>query len=350
MPRWPPGRVLVIRPGGIGDAVLLLPSLRVLRERFPSAEIDVLAEARNAEIFTFCEPVTTIFLYHRVRDLIRVFRQSYDLVIDTEQWHRLSAVVAFLTRAPVRVGFATNDRARLFSHRVPYDQETYEVLSFLQLLGSVTGQTTLFDQEAPFVAVSPRYVDPIRSRPLVVISPGASIREKMWGGERFAELAARLVEEDCVVTVVGSEAERKQARLISSSWGTSIIDLVGQLSLQEVAAVLAGADALVTPDSGLLHLAYAVGTPTVALFGASNPKKWAPRGRNHRTLSTELPCSPCSAFGYTPPCAIGIECLRRILVEDVLNATLEVIAQGRPRIQPDTRGESSARVRSVVTL
>jgi lipopolysaccharide heptosyltransferase II len=332
--------VLIIRPGGIGDAVLLIPALRVLKERFPLAQIDVLAETRNAEIFTLCEAVTRIFLYHRVRDLARVLLQSYDLVIDTEQWHRLSAVVAFLTRAPVRAGFVTNERARLFSHCVPYDQCAYEVSSFLRLVESVTGEPIRMDQEVPFIVASPRRLDQNRSRPTVVLSPGASIPEKRWGDQRFAELAARLTSHGCAVAVVGGNAERKQARRVCFGGSPNVTDLTGRLSLREVAALLAGADVLVTPDSGLLHLASAVGTATVSLFGASNKEKWAPKGREHRILSAELPCSPCSAFGYTPRCPIDIECLRQISVEDVLTAILELLAQQQLRRPPGSRAES----------
>lgn len=349
-PALPPSRVLVVRPGGIGDAVLLIPALSALKRRFPRAEIDVLAEARNAEVFTLCEAVTTIFLYHHVSDLIRLFRRSYDLVIDTEQWHRLSAVFAYFTRAPIRVGFATNERARLFTHCVPYERNTYEVLSFLRLFESVTGQWASVDEDEPFISPAPRYIEQGRSRPTVVVAPGASIPEKRWEDGRFADLVTRLVDEGCVVALVGGRTDRERGRLIRSSSGRNIVDFSGHLSLREVAAVLAGADALVTVDSGMMHLAYAVGTPTVALFGASNREKWAPRSRNHRILSAGLPCSPCSAFGYTPPCPIGVECLRRISVDDALAATLDVTAQGRARRKYDMPQETGAAVKSVVAL
>ncbi len=345
-----PARILVIRPGGIGDAVLLAPAISALRGAFPDSSIEVLAERRNAGVFDLIPGVDRLYCYDRGVDLIRVLRRRYDVVIDTEQWHRLSAVVAALTRAPVRVGFSTNERARLLTHDVSYEHDTYEVLSFLRLVESVTRQRTAFAEEVPWISVSPRFVDDRRSHPTVLIFPGASVPERRWGSERFGELAERLVQHGCRVAVVGGQGDLDQSRVICSAGGPQVIDLVGALSLRDVAEVLAGANVLVTADSGLMHVAAAVGTPTVALFGAGIREKWAPRGSKHRVFSAGLSCSPCTKFGYTPPCPIDVECLRRISVGDVLTATLELIARGQLRRQQDERGESRAWTRSVVTM
>lgn len=317
-------RVLIIRPGGIGDAVLLVPALRVLRQRIPSAEIDVLAEARNAGVFALCDAVTAVLLYHRVTDLFRVMTRPYDVVIDTEQWHRLSAVLAFLTRSPVRVGFATNERARLFTHRVPYTQSSYEARSFLDLVVALTGRPDAVDPVVPYVSVqsSP---ERDRAQPSVVLFPGASVPERRWGSERFGDLARCLVQHGCHVTVVGGAGDVEQSRRICTAGGPQVSNCAGSLSLKAVAEIFAGSDVVVTADSGLMHLAVAVGAPTVSLFGAGIREKWAPRGERHRVLSAELPCSPCTRFGYTPPCPIGVECLRLISVDDVLAVTLDVI-------------------------
>ena len=122
--------ILVVRPGGIGDAVLLIPALSVLRESFPHAAIDILAERRNAGVFGMIPGLGRIYQYDRNFDLVSTIRNNYDLVIDTEQWHRLSAVAAFLVGAPLRAGFATNERQRLFTHKVPYSHDDYEIRSY----------------------------------------------------------------------------------------------------------------------------------------------------------------------------------------------------------------------------
>lgn len=326
--------ILLIRPGGIGDAVLTIPAIRALKGAFNAARIEVVAETRNAGVFSTCDVVAKTYCYDRFRDVLRTLSRSYDVVIDTEQWYRLSAVFAFLTRAAVRVGFATNERARLFTHRVPYAQATYEAESFLNLVAVLTDRPTTFDPSVPFIPIQPR-AGRAPSSPVVVLFPGASVPERRWGGERFGELAGRLVEDDLRVVVVGGEGDVAESRMICSIGGPQVSNLTGALSFKQVAEVLAGADVMVTADSGLMHLAVAVGTPTVALFGAGIREKWGPRGPAHRVLDARLPCSPCTAFGHTPPCPIGVECLRCISVDEVRAATLAIIRQASLRDQPE---------------
>jgi hypothetical protein len=127
------GRILVIRPGGIGDAVLLLPLLTALKTVHRSARITVLAERRNGAVFSLSESVSDLLLYDRPYDLLKAVRDTYDAVIDTEQWHHLSAVIARMTGAPMLIGFATNDRARMFTHPVAYSQDDHEYASFMRL-------------------------------------------------------------------------------------------------------------------------------------------------------------------------------------------------------------------------
>ena len=127
-------RVLFVRPGGIGDAVLLVPTIRSLCKAFPGVVVEVLAERRNSEVFQLCSDVDRTWCYDLPRELFAVLRGRYDIVIDTEQWHRLSAVLSRLCRARVTVGFATNERFRLFSHAVSYSHYEYEIQSFFRLL------------------------------------------------------------------------------------------------------------------------------------------------------------------------------------------------------------------------
>jgi ADP-heptose:LPS heptosyltransferase len=102
--------VLLIRPGGIGDAVLLIPAIILLKRAFPRAAIDILAEKRNSGVFALCPDVSAVYHYETPAEIFKTIRKSYDVVIDSEQWHRLSAVAARMTRAPMSIGFATNER------------------------------------------------------------------------------------------------------------------------------------------------------------------------------------------------------------------------------------------------
>jgi ADP-heptose:LPS heptosyltransferase len=312
--------ILIIRPGGIGDAALLAPLITALAKRYPAAVIDVVAEKRNAGVFCLIEGINTLFLYDRPADLRAIFRQKYDLVIDTEQWHRLSAVVSRLTGAPFSIGFATNERSRLFTQTVPYSHDQYEAQSFLNLLQPL-GIEINFNPETTFLKVpgeaSPEIENLSGKQPeteYVTIFPGASISERLWGTEKFRLLAARFRESGILPVVIGGKADEQAGEEIVAEGG---INFAGRTSLAGSAYLLANSRLLVSGDSGILHIAVGVGVPTVSLFGPGIAAKWAPIGDNNVVIDGKMPCSPCTRFGYTPKCPYQVRCMVDISVEDV---------------------------------
>jgi ADP-heptose:LPS heptosyltransferase len=115
-----PRNILVIRPGGIGDAVLLIPTISILRKTYPETTITILAEMRNSVVFSLSLAVDRILLYDSPGGLLQAIRGKYDVVMDSEQWHRLSAIVTRISKVPVSIGFDTNERKKLFTHPIPY--------------------------------------------------------------------------------------------------------------------------------------------------------------------------------------------------------------------------------------
>ena len=105
------------------------------------------------------------------------------------------------------------------------------------------------------------------------------------------------------------------------------LNLAGMTSLSETAAVIQKSSLLLSGDSGVLHIAVGLGVPTVSLFGPGRVKKWAPQGERHIVISKELPCSPCTTFGTTPPCPNGIRCMSDITVDEVVNAVTRLLAR-----------------------
>jgi len=323
-----PSSFLVIRPGGIGDAVLLVPILNALKKEFPHTKIDVLAEKRNGAIFKLCPSIDHVFLYDNGLDLLHPMRSRYDVIIDTEQWHRLSSVVSRLTRSAMKIGFAANERKRLFTHALPYSHETYEIESFFSLLAPLG--ITSWDYTFPFLYVpdevkksSQALLSNLGGRQFVVLFPGASIAERLWGADKFGALAKRLTALQLTVVLVGGKEDVKEGERIA--FQADVLNLIGKLSLIESAAVIAKAAVLVSGDSGVLHIGVGLNTPTVSLFGPGIAKKWAPRGKRHVVLNKNLSCSPCTKFGYTPKCPINARCIQEISVDEVLNAVLRVL-------------------------
>ncbi|RMG67329.1 MAG: glycosyltransferase family 9 protein [Nitrospirae bacterium] len=335
--------ILIIRPGGIGDAVHLLPSIGLLKRYIPDASVHVLAERRNAGVFSLCTDIEEVFLYDKNKGLFKCLKNRYDIVIDTEQWHRLSASVTYLTGAPVRAGFGTNERKRAFNVAVQYSHDDYEVYSFFNLIKATLGFLNVelkeddiqFSPDGAFIEVNESEisswlkdrVSELKSRykgGYVVISPGATVRERRWGGKRYAEVAQELINKGFGVLVVGAEVDREDADIIVSS-AQGAFDLTGKTSLMDLAYILKKARLFIGPDSGVLHIAVGAGAPTVSLFGSGIAKKWAPGGKKHIVINKNLPCSPCTRFGYTPKCPYGIRCLKEISSQEVLEAAFKLL-------------------------
>jgi len=338
-----PHSILLIRPGGIGDAVLLAPTTFQLKHSHPDATITVLAEQRNAGVFALIPDVDRVYCYDRPSEFLAVVCNSYDVVIDTEQWHRLSAVVARLVRSPIKIGFATNERRQMFTHGIAYSHDDYETESFLRLVSTLCIETTTTtDLAAPFLTIPEQVksrahnlLETLQSKSYLVIFPGASIAERRWGAERFREVAILLANTGLPIVVVGGSVDQQDAAIITENLG---VNLAGKTSLAETAAVIAGAALFIGADSGLLHIAVGLDILTVSLFGPGIAAKWAPRGDKHRVINHELPCSPCTRFGTTPPCPFHVRCMREITPVEVFDAAMQLLSATNPCRQKNLAG------------
>lgn len=322
------GKILVIRPGGIGDAVLLLPALKHIRALYPGAQIDVLCEKRNHGIFQLSGDINRVYLYDRGLELIKCLQNTYDAVIDTEQWHRLSAIISYLTGARMRIGFNTNERGELFTHKIPYSHDDYEGRSFYNLIAplshfnTIDGTPDVLLSGGSFIDAEP--IEIFKTGRTIAIATGASVKERRWGGENFGLMAKELSDRGSFnILIIGSKADKSDAMKIKS-YCPEAVDLTGATSLTDTVPLLKAVSALVCADSGIMHIANAAGTPTVCLFGSGIEKKWAPSGKRHRVINKRLPCSPCTKFGYTPKCE-QVRCLTQITVEEVVREVIDLL-------------------------
>ncbi len=320
---------LIIRPGGIGDAVLLAPTIRALKTKYPQAHITILAEQRNAGVFPLIPGIDTILCYDRPREFIQALRGRYDVVIDTEQWHRLSAVASRLISAPVKIGFDSNERRRMFTHPVPYSHDIYEAESFANLLQPLGIGNEVVCRTARFLTIpgaaaekAALLLEPLDGKPFVAIFPGASIPERRWGVERFGVVAATLADKGFKIVVVGGCEDRADGKIIVGAMG---LTLAGITTLAETAAVIARSSLLISGDSGVLHIAVGLDISTVSLFGPGLAEKWAPKGDKHVILNRCLVCSPCTRFGTTPPCSNDVRCMKEITAAQVVEAAVTLL-------------------------
>jgi ADP-heptose:LPS heptosyltransferase len=330
-------RVLVIRPGGLGDMVLLQPLLVALFQKYPGVQIDLICERRNQDILKLCKFRPNVFTYdsHPLRLLGRLWAGGYDVVIDSEQFHYFSAVMALLSRAPIRIGYKINPgRNPIYTHLINYDLEGYEADEFMKLLGpfGLHGQATvagcLAVNEVSLPQDGESFLAKVNAggRRLVLVHVGASVRYKRWDLSRFVGLVRGLGEDQGVVVgLVGGKGDQALAREVASrcAMNDQVWVLAGLLTIPQTAKILSNAHLFVGGDSGIAHLAAALKVPSVVMFGPSDAKKWCRESDSVVVVRQEMACSPCFIFGYHKYCR-SISCMQQVEVDQVLGACRNV--------------------------
>ncbi len=324
-------RILLIRPGGMGDMILLVPVLKMLREKIPDAEIDIVCEKRNLEVLSLIGMRENAIAYDSspFKLLHQLKKRRYDVVIDTEQFHHFSAIFGLLSGAPCRIGFKINPRRNpLYTHLISYDPDGFEGLQFMNLLSPLGISVIPYNLQHAFAGLPletpPQHINDFdtKDRPLVVIHPGASTRLKQWDPKKFLQLTRQLAERfNADIACLGNKNERGIAASITENipqTGPSRIkSYAGKLDLPATACLLKHASLFVGSDSGLAHLAIALDIPTVIIFGPTDHIKWGLQNARHLIVKKQIPCSPCFIFGYHKPCR-AMACMNEISVEDVM--------------------------------
>ncbi len=332
-------KILVIRPGGIGDAIMLLPALKALSDLLAknsavagsytaprNGSIDVLCESRNAQVFELSRLTDNILTYdnHPLRTLAWLKKRHYDIVLDTEQFHNFSAVFCAVTNAPIRVGFNINPaRLDIYNHLVPYDLLAQEDTQFSALVNSIVDGKITVSSRKNILKLNEECELPDIPDRFFVIHSGGSVASKRWESSKYASLCNRLFEKSglkCVL--VGDKSDCAYAAEIAAQTNGCIIDLCGKLDIRQTAAICKKAECLIGPDSGIAHLAVAVGTKAIVLFGPSDPRKWGPPPDCGTVLKCPMQCSPCSIFGYVKHCNF-YTCINSITVDAVLEEVLK---------------------------
>lgn len=314
-----PQKIVVIRPGGMGDALLLLPVLKKIYTQF-AVNIDILCEPRNESVFRSVFFINEIFSYKNPAPMLAVLQKKYDAVFDTEQSHLLTAVLTRLLHAQLKIGFKTEGREKMYCHSVPYSHSTYEAESFWQLFSEAFNLNAPFHFDFPYFSPLENPLPFIKEKDdIVCFFPGATIRERLWPEKRWAEVIDWAAEKKMKPVLIGGKQERKICeKILGFTRSREILNLCGQLSIAQTAELFKHTKLLVSTDSGILHLGVLCNVKTISLFGSGIAAKWAPKGNNHFIINRNLACSPCTRFGTTPPCPINNSCMLQITPEDVI--------------------------------
>ncbi len=303
-------KILVIKPSSLGDVVHALPTVNLIRQKFPDAYIAWLINRELSSLLKHCPLIDERIEFPRhdyaaLPGLIKQLRaEHFDIVVDLQGLLR-SGLLTFATGAPHRIGLAdAREGARFFYNEAVPVSRAHAVERYLLAahhLGCATGPI-----EFPLGLESK--IGDLKSK--IAIHPSARWPTKLWGDDRFAELIRQLPTDRVVLT--GSATERARLEKIAPQ----VRNLAGQTDLFQLAELYRQCAVVITNDSGPMHIAAAVGTPVVAIFGASDPALTGPYGKSHVVLRADIPCSPCLKERCANP--VKMECMQKVTVEQVL--------------------------------
>jgi lipopolysaccharide heptosyltransferase I len=350
-PQLPPYlKILILKPSSLGDVVHALPVLRLLKQHYPNSEIYWWIERRNAPLLEGDPDLTGVVHFDRERwatpwhwsDIWKCIRElrghRFDLVIDLQALARSSAV-GWLARGKFFVGL--HDPRELapayYDVSVPRpSRNTHAVDWYLETL-RVLGVPVHFNfdwmPKRDNAAREAAALLGLNGAPIVALLPGARWENKRWPAGHFRELVLQLHTRnpDLRFAVLGARSDAPMAAEIASAVPEKCVDLTTRTSLLQTVEVLRASAAVITNDTGPMHMAAALGKPVVALFGPTNPRRTGPYGQIDRALQRrDLPCVPCmkATCSYHEP----IACLRGLSPQRVADeAALHLAASETDR-------------------
>ncbi len=336
-------RILIIQTAFLGDVVLTLPLAQAVKDFFGVSEVDVLVVPRAAGLLANHPALHTVIEYDKrggdrgVKGFLRIVNmirsRKYDLCLVPHRSLR-SALLAFFGGVPIRVGFNKSAGWFFFNKTVEYRDDLHEVDRNLALLEGVGIERPgrilprLYPSDADQQQVNDVLSGVVDRQRLIGIAPGTIWNTKRWLKERFAALSAKLAHEGFSVVLVGGKEDEQLCREVQElSSSSRVYNCAGALTPLQSAELIRRCRVLVSNDSAPTHFAVAVGTPVVAIFGATVPAfGFAPIGPYDSVVETRgLECRPCSIHGGDKCPIDTFECMKAITHEKVLDRVHQVL-------------------------
>jgi lipopolysaccharide heptosyltransferase II len=364
-PRHPVAQVrslLLIRPDHLGDILFLTPALHALRTALPDARITALtgpwglaAVRDNPDLngVATCpfpgferQPKANLLAPYRLlfeqAHSLRV--QDYDTALILRFDHWWGAWLAAAAAIPRRIGYDRPETRPFLTEALPYHAERHEVEQNGALLAAAaqpSGRWTLGPMRFAIAEADRAWAHGwLQSHnlesgaPLVAIHPGAGAAVKQWPLAAWARVADALAESHGArILLTGAPGERLLTRTITEAMAHPVLDAAGETTLGQLAALLERCTLAMGSDSGPLHLAVAVGIPTIHLYGPVAPAKFGPWGdpARHAVLATSWPCAPCDRLDWAPDVLEQHRCMADITPEQVLSAAQRLLEGDQPR-------------------
>ena len=334
--------ILIVKLSAIGDVIHALPVAAALKQNFPQARITWVVEPPAYDLLTNNPNIDEIIIFDKhqcktLGGLIRYVpgfshtlrRHQFDLALDLQGLFK-SAAITCLSGAPRRLVYCN---ARELSDKVSQkvcgaNSNGHIVDRYLDVAKELGCQVTkpeftvnITDKEAALAAAIAKQAGLAITNSYVVLIPGTNWPNKCWPPGHFAQLAEKLFEQHIIPVFVGTNADKTAMDEIVAKCTIPPVDLTGKTSLKQLAHIIKNAKAVVAGDTGPMHLAAAVNTPVVALFGPTDPKRNGPYGEGHIVLTVDYPCQGC----WERKCRKGKECLDTISANSVFEAMKPIV-------------------------
>lgn len=334
-------KILIRGVNWIGDAVMTIPAIRALRKAYPESKISLLVKPSVSQIFERDTNIDEIIVYEerfsgifgKLRLAMKLRGGHFSKAILLQNAFD-AALIAFLAGIPERIGYSRDSRGFLLTRPISFngdDRKVHHIHYYLNLLKSA-GINAEYSNPWIYLSIDERLSarDKLSSlkRPILGINPGATYgSSKRWFPERFAEVANWFIKEtNGSVLIFGGRNEIDIAEEIDKHIDENKLFLAGMTSLRELISLISECDVFVTNDSGPMHIAYAVGTPLVAIFGSTDPDLTGPVGNNNIVIKTNPSCSPC----FERTCKDNdMRCMYTITPEDVYLGVKELVSTKR---------------------
>lgn len=332
-----PRKVLLIRVDRLGDMTLTTPAFGAIKNRFPEAELTVLAAPAAGALISADPRVAGVVLWtggplRKARTIRELRRARFDMVIDPLNSYTLeTAIVAFLSGAGVSLGYDSYGRGIFFDlrsappGRVHFAEEALYLLRLAGISGAPLKPQLYVSKDAAAAADGILAGAGVTGEDLIIsIHPGGVYSSKRWAADRFAEVASRLVRGyGAKLVLIANEEERALAETVCSRLppGANVIKAV-DLRPDVLSALMRKSLLFIGNNSGPLHIAAAFGVPGVSTMGPADPVKWPPLGPDQVVLRADLACSPCNKGACK-----GHECMKNLTVEMMMTAAAGLLAR-----------------------
>jgi ADP-heptose:LPS heptosyltransferase len=319
-----PRQIAILKTAAIGDTVLISAIIDDLKAAYPESCITFFCGASNEAAARMLDGLSEVVRIPVASPLkaLRMMHRDWDLLLDFGQWPRLDALLACLSGARFTIGFRTPGQHRhfLFDAAVQHRDDRHEMENFRALLVPL-GIRGRFRPRIP-------HRDVVRDPDKVVLhlfAGGLKSHLKEWPDESWLALMDTLTDAGKILFLTGSRENGMKARSLAdrAKHPERVRSVAGEMTLPEVVDLLAEALILVTVNTGIMHLAAAIGCPLIALNGPTSVKRWGPYSENSVALQSPRACSPCLNLGFEYACPEN-HCMRAITVSSVLDACSEM--------------------------